>query len=241
MQSEILITLCARGGSKGIPGKNIKLINGKPLIGYTAEQALALSEKLKATIELSTDSDEIAAIAGEQGIDTRYRRPAELATDSAGKIDVLYDVLRYSENVYKKKFDYLIDLDVSAPLRSVDDVLKGLDILQANADALNLFSVSKAHRNPYFNMVEKGSDGFYQLIKKGTFKTRQESPEVLDMNASFYIYRKSFFESQCKSAITDRSLVFRMDHLSFDLDEPLDFEFMGWLLENRKLGFDFNY
>lgn len=237
----ILITICARGGSKGIPGKNIKELNKRPLLSYSIEHAAQLVGRYKGVVELSTDSEEIKAIAKAEGLHTRYTRPDHLSTDTAGKIDVLYDVLQYAESLHKKKFDLLIDLDVTSPLRTVDDIVQGMKTLEASPDAVNLFSVSKAHRNPYFNMVEKGDDGFYHLIKKGTFKTRQESPLVYDLNASFYIYRKVFFEKNYKGAITDRSLVYAMDHICFDLDEPVDFEVMNWMLEQRKLDFDFNY
>jgi N-acylneuraminate cytidylyltransferase/CMP-N,N'-diacetyllegionaminic acid synthase len=241
MSEHTLITLCARGGSKGIPGKNIKLINGKPLLAYSIEQAMQLSKLLNGTVELSTDSEEIRAVARQYGLSSNYIRPEYLATDTIGKIDVLDAILNYAESANQKKYDFLIDLDVTSPLRSVEDVITGMKILNNNAQAINLFSVSKAHRNPYFNMVEKGDDGFFHLIKKGTFKTRQESPEVYDLNASFYIYRKAFFEQNYRGAITDRSLIYKMEHLCFDLDEPIDFEFMSYLLQNRKLDFDFNY
>ncbi len=241
MNEHTLITLCARGGSKGIPGKNIKSINGKPLIAYSIEQALQLSKLLNGTVELSTDSEEIRAVARQYGLPSNYIRPKHLATDTMGKIDVLDAILNYAESTHQKKFNFLIDLDITSPLRSLEDVTAGMEILNNNPEAINLFSVSKAHRNPYFNMVEKGDNGFFHLIKKGAFKTRQESPEVYDLNGSFYIYRNAFFEQSYRGAITDRSLAYKMEHICFDLDEPIDFEFMTYLLQNRKLDFDFNY
>lgn len=237
----ILITLCARGGSKGIPGKNIKTLNQKPLIAYSIEQAIQVGKQFNGLVELSTDSEEIKAVARTFGLPTNYTRPDHLSTDTAGKIDVLYDIMQYAESLYERKFDFLIDLDITSPLRTVDDILQAMKILDSAPDAVNLFSVSKAHRNPYFNMVEIGEDGFCHLVKKGNFKTRQESPAVYDLNASFYIYKKSFFEKNYKSAITDKSLLYKMDHICFDLDEPIDFEFMSWMLAHRKLDFDFNY
>jgi CMP-N,N'-diacetyllegionaminic acid synthase len=241
MDQHILITLCARGGSKGIPGKNIKPINGKPLIAYSIEQAIQLSNLFNCTVELSTDSEQIKAVAKQYGLNSNYIRPEHLSTDTIGKVDVLYALLNYAEVLHKKQFDFLIDLDITSPLRSTEDIVKGVERLKLNAEAVNLFSVSKAHRNPYFNMVEKGEDGFYHLIKKGDFKTRQESPEVYDLNASFYIYRKEFFNKKYTGAITDKSLVHKMDHICFDLDETIDFEFMSYLLQNKKLDFNFNY
>ncbi|RAJ85806.1 N-acylneuraminate cytidylyltransferase/CMP-N,N'-diacetyllegionaminic acid synthase [Chitinophaga dinghuensis] len=233
-----LVTICARGGSKGIPGKNIKSIAGKPLIAYSIEHALKIVEERGAVAALSTDSDEIREVAAGLGLKTTYKRPAELATDQAGKIPVLNDLLQYEESKAGKEFDFLIDLDVTSPLRNVTDINEAFDALLAKQDAQNIFSVNPANRNPYFNMVEEDPDGFYKLCKKGTFVTRQSAPKVYDLNASFYIYRKSFFTDKEPSAITSRSLIHEMKHICFDLDHPIDFLFMEYLLENNKLGFN---
>lgn len=243
-KEHVLITICARGGSQGIPGKNIKLLNNKPLIAYSIEHAFQLQNALQeahAIVELSTDSEDIMTVAKRYGLSTNYRRPGHLATDTAGKIDVLHDVLRYSEGAHNCTYDLVIDLDVTAPLRTIDDILGGMRRLKSEPSAVNLFSVSRARRNPYFNMVEKGEDGFFHLVKKGNFVTRQQAPEVYDLNGSFYIYKRLFFNQEYKSAITDRSLIQAVDHICFDLDDAIDFEFMDWLLRNRKLDFNFNY
>uniref|UniRef100_UPI004048531A acylneuraminate cytidylyltransferase family protein n=1 Tax=Algoriphagus sp. TaxID=1872435 RepID=UPI004048531A len=237
----ILITICARGGSKGIPGKNIKNINGKPLIGYTIELAKKIQEKYNCTIALSTDNDLIKNTAENFGLKTDYKRPDFLATDNAGKIDTLIDVLQFEESILNKKFDYLLDLDVTSPLRSFDDVVQAFNLLIINAEAQNLFSVNPAARNPYFNMVEENSNGFYSLIKTnpdGSVLTRQSAPKVFELNASFYWYRRTFFDSGVKSAITDKSIIFEMKHICFDLDHPIDFLFMEYLLLNNKLDFN---
>jgi len=212
---EILITICARGGSKGISGKNIKIINEKPLIYYTLKTANAFKEKYKGKVDivLSTDSQQIKDVVERQGlyIETDYTRP------------------------------YVLDMDVTAPLRNVDDLETALALLEQNAQAYNIFSVSSCHRNPYFNMVEENKEGFYELCKKGSFLTRQSAPKVFDMNASFYYYKRAFFDNHCEGVITDKSLVYVVPHLCFDLDEPIDFEFMSFLLTEKRLDFDFNY
>jgi CMP-N,N'-diacetyllegionaminic acid synthase len=237
----ILVTICARGGSKGIPGKNIKPIGGTPLIGHSIKVAQRFLAQNEGIMELSTDNAEIKDVARSLGLATEYTRPPKLASDTAGKIDVLYHVWKYAEKKHGQQFDYLLDLDVSAPLRSLEDVQQAFKMLKADKKALNIFSVSKAHRNPYFNMVEKKRNGYYGVIKKGEFKTRQQSPPVFDMNASFYIYKRAFFEQGCTSAITPKSLIYAMDHICFDLDEPLDLSYMNFLLENRLLDFKFDY
>lgn len=238
-----LITLCARGGSKGIPGKNIKDLNGKPLIGYSIEVAVLFAEQFNCDIILSTDSDSIKeVVAGiSDKVNIAYNRPDFLATDSAGKLDAIKDVKRFAEERYTCTYDFIIDLDVTSPLRTVEDLKISLDKLFDNEDALNVFSVSPANRNPYFNMVEDKGNGFVGLCKKGEFLTRQSAPNVYDLNASFYIYKKKFFEQETTTVITDQTIVYVVPHLCFDLDHPIDFEFMNFLLSNRKLDFAFNY
>ena len=238
---EILITICARGGSKGIPGKNIKPIAGKPLIAYTIEQAKKLSEKLNATITISTDDDLIKKTAEEFGVSSNYVRPDYLATDAVGKIETIEDVVKYEESKANKRFDFVLDLDVTSPLRTIKDLEDALQLMKDNPEAFNLFSVNKAARNPYFNMVEVNSEGYYGLVKtnpNGTVMSRQAAPDVYDLNASFYWYRRSFFELDTKSVFTKKSLIYVMDHMCFDLDHPVDFLFMEYLLKNDKLDFD---
>lgn len=237
----ILITICARGGSKGIPGKNIKIINGIPLIAYTIKLAKKIQQKYNAIITLSTDDVEIKKIAKSFGVSSEYERPSFLATDSAGKIDTINHILLYEEKLAKKKFNFILDLDVTSPLRTIEDIENSLNTLFNKSDAKNLFSVNPAARNPYFNMVEKNSNGFYKLIKtssNGSVLTRQSAPKVYDLNASFYWYKRSFFESGEKSVITDKSLIYEMSHMCFDLDHDVDFLFMEYLLKNNKLDFE---
>ena len=237
----ILITICARGGSKGIPGKNIKVINGKPLIGYSIDLTKKIQSKLNAKVALSTDDDLIKSTAKLFGISTDYLRPDYLATDAAGKIDTIRDLILYEESLIEGTYDFILDLDVTSPLRTMDDIEKSLEIMLAMPDAKNLFSVNQAARNPYFNMVEENANGFYSLVKTnldGSVMTRQSAPKVYDLNASFYWYRRSFFESGSKSAITDKSLIYVMDHICFDLYHPVDFLFMVYLLQNNKLDFE---
>lgn len=239
----ILITICARGGSKGIPGKNIKILNNKPLIFYTLKIAIEFAKLQKyCQIILSTDSEEIKQTVRKfqfPDIDLSYTRPAKLANDTAGKLDVIKDVLSFAQEKNTIKYDYVLDMDVTSPLRNIDDLKKAFQLIEEKENALNLFSVSPASRNPYFNMVEDSGNGFVSLCKKGHFLTRQSAPKVYDMNASFYIYTALFFSESQTTVITDRSIVYEVPHVCFDLDHPIDFEFMEYLIENNKLDFDF--
>jgi CMP-N,N'-diacetyllegionaminic acid synthase len=238
---KILITICARGGSKGIPGKNIKDINGKSLIGYSIDLTKKIKEKFEVKVALSTDDEAIKKKAELFGLYTDYSRPDYLATDVAGKIDTIRDLLLYEESIADDKYDFILDLDVTSPLRTLEDIEKALNVILENPKALNLFSVNPAARSPYFNMVEKNAEGFYSLVKTnpdGSIMTRQSAPKVYELNASFYWYRRSFFDSEIRSAITDKSLIYEMNHVCFDLDHPVDFLFMEYLLQNNKLDFE---
>lgn len=235
----ILITICARGGSKGIPGKNIKMLNGKPLIGYTIDIAKCFQEKHgNVEIALSTDSEEIMQVAEQCGLHSDYKRPASLGGDTVGKIDAIKDIVFYTENAKGVKYDYVLDMDVTSPLRTIQDLEEAFALMEADTNAINLFSVSEAGRSPYFNQVEQKENGYFNKVKDaGTVLTRQSAPKVYDLNASFYIYRREFFDLGYKGAITDRSLIYLMNHTCFDLDHPIDFEIISFLLENGKLDF----
>ena len=235
-----LITICARGGSKGIPGKNIKPIAGKPLIAYSIACARKVADRLgDAEVLLSTDSEAIRACAAQWGLEMEYRRPARLADDHCAKLDAIADALDWAEKKNGCRYDCLLDLDCTSPLRTEDDILEAFRLLETDPQALDIFSVNPASRNPYFNMVERKPSGYYDLVKDGSvFTTRQSAPKVYDMNGSFYIYRRRFFEEGYRDPNTPLSLVYVMPHRCFDLDEPADFDYMSYLLEQDKLGFE---
>ncbi|KOY85734.1 cytidyltransferase [bacterium 336/3] len=240
----ILVTICARGGSKGIPHKNIKKIANKPLIAYSINTAYNFAKYINQQgfhldVALSTDDIEIKKTADHFGLKTEYLRPEYLATDSASKIETIEHLLEYHENVNNKKYDYTLDLDVSSPLRTLEDLKEAFGLILNDDKAVNIFSVSNAHKSPYFNMVEKKENGYYHLVSvpSQNIYTRQSSPIVYEMNASFYFYKQDFFINKYKSAITDKSLIYLMKHQCFDLDTIEDFEYMSFLIENNKLNF----
>jgi len=236
----LLITLCARGGSKGIPGKNTRLLAGRPVIDYSIAIAKVFANQSHGSVALSTDSSEIKEVASKSGLITTYTRPDVLASDIAGKVETINALLEFEEEILGEKYEYILDLDVTSPLRTLQDLTTSFEIFKQNKNALTLFSVNKSSRNPYFNMVEQKQNGFYNLVKKRevTTLTRQSAPKVYDLNASFYFYRRNFFNTKGQGVITDSSLIYEMPHLCFDLDHPIDFEFMEYLLVNEKLDFD---
>ena len=216
------------------------MLAGKPLIGYSIDVAKAFAAKYEgADIALSTDSEEIIRVATECGLVSDYKRPDYLANDTCGKIDAIKDIVLHQEQTKGKKYDYVLDLDCTSPLRTLQDIEEAFAIINTDANAVNLFSVSEPARSPYFNQVEQKENGYYAQVKQpeDLVLTRQSAPKVYDLNASFYFYKREFFELGYKGAITDRSLVYLVNHICFDLDHPIDFEIISFLIENKKLDF----
>jgi len=243
-EKKILITICARGGSKGIPQKNIRLLGGQPLIQYTYNHANSFAHWLKeeynisAVVALSTDSEEIQNTCKSFGFTTAYTRPEYLASDTAGKLDAIKDILIFTEEQDQLNFDFILDLDVSAPMRTKEDLRKGFVQFFEDETIENTYSVSPAHKNPYFNMVEENKDGYFELSKQGNaVLSRQKAPAVYEMNASFYFYRRAFY-SKPKLHLFHKSKVYVMRHLSFDLDHIDDFDYLEYLLNENKLSFE---
>lgn len=231
----ILITVCARGGSKGIPGKNIKPVGGRPLIAYTIDAALNFAKSLDAEVELSTDSEQIKAVAAECGLTTEYVRPDFLANDTCGKPEAIRDLMLYAEGRYGKRYDYVLDLDVTSPIRTQEDIRRCVEMIVANPEAKTIFSVSPCARNPYFNQVEEGEGGYCHVVIDGKYTARQSAPKVYDINGSIYVYRRDALDCDFPRAVTDRTLVYVMDHLCFDLDEPQDYDYLAYLLDTGRL------
>ena len=218
-------------------------MNGIPLIHYSIQMAYkfktAVSENYNVDLFLSTDSDEIKAIAKKVGLETEYVRSAGLSNDTVGKVQVIRHALAYAEERFDRNYYMLLDLDVSSPLRSLENLLDAFNLFNKNAVALTMFSVNKAHKNPYFNMVELNENGYAQIAKpRGrAFLSRQDSPVVYELNASFYFYRDTFFKASYNTPITPRSMIFEMKHPCFDIDHEIDFKFMEYLLSNNFFAF----
>lgn len=228
----VLCTICARGGSKGVKNKNIKELDGKPLIAYTIEQAKASG--LFEHIVISTDSDDIATIAKAYGAEVFFKRSDEMSNDTAGKLDVIKDAFVRSEAYYGKEYDYLVDLDATAPLRSVDDIKNAFaQFLQENND--NLITAMPSRRSPYFNLVEVSVDGKVTLSKKldGSIVRRQDAPKSYDMNASIYIWKREVLLGQKSLFLEKTGLYVMPEERSIDIDTELDFEFVEFLMRKR--------
>jgi CMP-N-acetylneuraminic acid synthetase len=161
---KLLCTICARSGSKGIKNKNLLKINGKPLFYYTLMQAK--TNKLIDNIVLSTDSKKISKEFEKFGLSSFFIRSKNLSSSKAGKVPVIRDALLKAEDYYKQRYDYIIDLDITSPLRLNKDINSAFKkFLNNNADIL--FSVCEAKKNPYFNMIGLDKNKI-KLIKKNS-------------------------------------------------------------------------
>tara|TARA_Y100000816_G_C26097692_1_gene581199 strand:+ start:1714 stop:2424 length:711 start_codon:yes stop_codon:yes gene_type:complete len=222
----VLCTICARKGSKGLKNKNILNFNNKPLISETVFFANR-NKKIISKIVVSTDSKKINLIVKNK-VDKVFIRSKKLSSSKAGKIPVIRNLLLKSEKFFKQKFDYVIDLDVTNPLRNKNDLKNAFKkILKLNKEVL--FSVTKARKSPYFNMVKYNKSEGYNLVIPSKFLRRQDVPIIYDMNASIYIWkRKRLINSDNLYGPT--STIYEMKNISsYDIDNKLD------LFINRKI------
>jgi N-acylneuraminate cytidylyltransferase/CMP-N,N'-diacetyllegionaminic acid synthase len=227
-----LCTICARGGSKGVKGKNIRELLGKPLIAYSIEQAKA--SKLFDVIAVSSDSDLILEIAKEWGADYLIKRPDELATDQAAKLPVIRHCAAEVERQMGVSFEVIVDLDATSPLRSAEDIQNAVKVLE-EAGAGNLITGMPARRSPYFNLVELNANDVVELSKplKTAIVRRQDAPKCYDMNASIYVWKRDVLLNGDKLFNEDTKLYVMPEERSIDIDSELDFRFVEYLMSHN--------
>lgn len=226
-----IVLICARGGSKGLPGKNIKPLGGVPLIGWS----INVAKKVKniSRIIVSTDSQEIADIALEYGAEVPFMRPKELSQDNSPEWLVWRHAIEYMEQ-HGESVDAIVVLPATAPLRSLDDVNSCIELFK-RSEVDSVITVSKASRSPYFNMIANNSDNYASLVVQPEEKIvrRQDVPEVFDMTTVAYIVSTSalksyegIFEGRVKSVTIPRER-------SIDIDVLLDFKIAECLISNK--------
>ena len=229
---KILCTICARAGSKGVANKNLRLINSKPLIVYSIQQAQAT--KLFDQIVVSSDSADIRNVALANGATFVVERPLEMATDTAPKLPAIRHCALSAEKKFGN-FEIIIDLDATAPLRDPDDIIGALELLNStNAD--NVITGTPARRSPYFNLVETDANGIAHLSKppQVTVDRRQDSPQCFDMNASIYVWRReALLENESLFTANTRLFVMPPER-SHDIDSQADFEMVEWMMTKGK-------
>jgi len=218
-----LYIIPARGGSKGIPRKNIKPLCGRPLIYYTVAAALEAQKRTGGTVLLSTDDTEIADTVRAMGVEVPYMRPAELATDTAGSREVILDAMDWAE-ANGVDFDCVVLLQPTSPFRTTDDILSCISALGPDDDMA--VTVAPAHDNPYYTIFETAADGTLHISKgDGKYTRRQDAPQAWVYNGAVYAIRLESIRSMSMGEFPRRIPSVMPVERSIDLDNELD-----WLI-----------
>lgn len=227
-----LCTICARGGSKGLVGKNARDLLGKPLLAWTIDQARQTG--LFEAIAFSSDSDELLQAALKAGADIAVKRPDVMATDTAPKLPAIRHCLEEAIARTGNTPDIFVDLDVTSPLRLPSDITGAVEMLEKTG-ARNVITGAPARRSPYFNLVEASADGTVALSKtmNPPVVRRQDAPRCFDMNASIYAWRVTAFLENPAVFYPDTRLFEMPEERSIDIDSDLDFTLVELLLRNR--------
>lgn len=229
--NRLLITICGRAGSKGFKNKNLKVFCGKPLVYYSlsaAELFCRNHPELQVDIALNTDSQELADLVAAQYPEVVYLpRGEELGGDKVPKMAVYQDSLRRMEERTGAAYDWHMDLDITSPLRTAADIENAFALKQAREDLDLVFSVCEARRNPWFNMVKTVDDHVEQVIHS-EFTGRQQAPDVYDVNASIYVFRRDFLANNRTGILWDGKIGISemMDTGILDIDSEEDFRLM---------------
>ena len=226
-----LCTICARGGARGVPDKNIRLLAGRPLIAHSILQARASG--LFERVAVSSDSPAILEAARVWGADPVLERPAELASDTVGKLPAIRHAWLAAEAACGLSFEVLADLDCTSPLRRSEDIAGAVRLLE-DSGAHNVITGVPAHRSPYFNLVEV-TDGIAHLSKPlpEAIWRRQDSPRCYDMNASIYVWRREPFLTR-PFVFDATTRLYEMPRAGIlDIDEEVDFAIMALLWQRR--------
>jgi len=224
----------ARGGSKGVPRKNVREIEGNPLIAYAIECA----KKCPSIdhVVVSTDDDEISRVAEKFGAEVPFLRPSELARDTAAMLPVLRHAVEFLEDHYKKRIDLVVLLDPTGPLRTVEDV-EGAIEMHKESKCEMVISGNVARKNPYFNMVKEKDNGFVELVcsSEESIVCRQDAPKVYDLNTVVWVYsRKAVMEDNAR--LSKETMLYQIPAArTIDVDSEEDIELLEeYLRKNRR-------
>ena len=221
MKLKPICFIAARGGSKGVPGKNLKNIGGTSLITHAIQKAL--KSNIFSHVIVSTEDKKIAKIAKQSGAEVPFLRPKILAKDNSTTIDVILHGIKKLEQM-NYEFDVIANLDVTVPFLRMKDVKGAIELLnKKNCDAV--FAVYKQHLNPYYNIVEKNSNGFLKIVKplRNKPKSRQSSPVVYQMNGLHVIRKEIILKT--KTWYTSKVLPFEIPiETGLMIDTPFEFQ-----------------
>lgn len=224
-----LYIIPARGGSKGIPHKNIKPLAGKPLIMYSIDVARALASDTD--ICVSTDDEAIARVATEAGLEVPFLRPAHLSTDTAGSREVMLHAVEYYRSL-GREYDTIVLLQPTSPLRTAEDVRGCIELYNDRIDMV--VSVKPAASNPYYNCFETDSNGFLHISKgDGLYIRRQDAPKAWEFNGAVYVINIESLKAMPMGKFARRVMYEMPTERSIDLDTPADWAIAEYLINNR--------
>ena len=214
-----LVIIPARRGSRGIPGKNIKLLGDKPLIQYSIDAALKVFNK--EDILVSTDSKEIKVIAENCGLNVPFLRPDELATDFTSSQDVILHAIDYTQQ-RGQNYDSVVLLQPTSPFRNAQHIEEAIKLYDKRLEMV--VSVKVSGHNPYYTLYEESDNGFLTQSKKAKFTRRQDCPNVYAYNGAIYVISIDALKTK-SIAEFDKVKKYEMSELhSIDLDTPLDWD-----------------
>jgi CMP-N,N'-diacetyllegionaminic acid synthase len=229
----ILGTICCRGGSKGVLGKNTRLLNGLPLLTYTINSAQ--QSKYLNNLIVSSDSQEILDIANSNGVAITFVRPDDLSTDTASKWPVFIHAVENYEKLTGETVSYIVDMDVTVPLKTTQDIDNAILLALQSHEIDVVITGYEPERNPYFNMMEINDFGFAEMVKKtpSPIVRRQDAPKVFSLTPAAYVIKKEALYqyqhwSEAKSMISEMPR-----ERSIDIDTELDFKLIEFLMNEK--------
>ncbi|TSC74748.1 MAG: N-acylneuraminate cytidylyltransferase [Parcubacteria group bacterium Gr01-1014_44] len=234
---QILALIQARGGSKGLPKKNIRLLGGKPLISHSIE--VALQSKLIDRVVVSTDSEEIAAVAKAAGAEVPFLRPAELAQDLTPNAPVVEHCLTWLKEHENYSPDLIVFLYPTGPFRTVEEIEEAINILENHPEADSLRSMVEPHHSPY-KMWKPQGDYVRPFVENfdgpKDFHTsaRQLLPKVYKSTPDIHVFKVAMFWDK-KSTIGEVVLPYYLKRPTIDIDHQLDLEIAEFLLKNGSI------
>ena len=234
----ILCVISARGGSVGVPGKNVRSLLGTPIIARAVNTALAAPEI--ESVLISTDSPAIAEAARAAGAQVPFMRPAELAQSVTGKFQVWQHALAACEGQNPARYELYVDIDCTNPLLEASDISAAIAKFRRLRDTGvpvdAVFTVAKARRNPYFNLVEPDESGALKMSKSrgGTVLARQSAPAVYEHVAGVYVLAPAYLR-RANHLLDGHAQGYEVpEDKAFDIDSELDFDLIEFLLRRRE-------
>jgi N-acylneuraminate cytidylyltransferase len=225
-----LYLIPARGGSKGLPGKNIKPLLGKPLIYYTLDIATELADA--DAICVSVDDDNIISKVNEYGVEVPFKRPADLASDTAKMEDVILHALDHYE-AQGRSYDAVVLLQPTSPLRRTHHVQESIDLFDESLDMI--VSVHETDANPYYLLFEENEDGYLTHSKEASaLDRRQDAPPVYEYNGTVFVINVQSLRKHKMLAKFEKIHKYLMDKKdAVDIDDELDWVLCEYLLKQR--------